>query len=73
MPKEFVSDSISFIVKIIKEIAVKDLSKIKYQHILDDNENKDFRKIFLENGFISEATLKNEYKDIDIEILSYIL
>lgn len=73
MPSKFISDALLLIINTIKEISVKKLSKIKYQHILDNNENELLKKLFLENGFISEAILNNEYENKDIEIISYIL
>lgn len=73
MNQAFIPRALDFIVDIIEEISVKKLTKIKYQHIIEDSKNEDLRGIFLNKGFMSEAILKNEFEDKDIEIISNIL
>lgn len=73
MSTEFIPKALDFIVGIIQEISVEELTKVKYQHIVGDSKNEELRDIFLNKGFISEAILKNEFEDKDIESISNIL
>lgn len=71
MPEEFIGESLRFLTQSLQNISVKTLKKIKYQHIINNNMHQ-LRSEFLNNKFITEAILKKEHEDNDIEILSYI-
>lgn len=72
MPEPFIKEALKFAVDIIQDIAVNDISKIKYKAFVDNKNHEELKSIFIENGFKSEAILEKEYGDKDIELVSYI-
>jgi|GEM_PF-6268754 len=72
MPHENMGHMIDFVSNILLDIAVTDISKIKFLSIVDDMQSEKIKLELLTNNFESEAILKNELGKRDVEVLSYI-
>lgn len=70
MPDEYIEESLSFIKDEIRNIAVEYVSKIKIHSI--DIEKSKFIDIAKKSCFVKEGLLKNEIKEQDLEVYSYI-
>lgn len=70
--ERYFSETVSMVLDILKEVAVNQISKIKYQSILNKTKDKLISYRLLDLGFNKEGLLVNEIGNDSIEVYSFI-